>query len=228
MTTLIPVTAAATAFVGSHLVLSQWLRRPIAGVLGERGFMLAYSAVAVATIAWLSVAYQAAPGGPSLWRVGPGLWAAVTVVMLLAAVLLVGSLVRNPAMPNATAAPVAATGVFAITRHPMMWSFALWSLCHAAIYPIAANLVLTAAIAVLALGGAALQDRKKAAALPGLWPGWQAKTSFWPFAAIAAGRARLAGFGGHALGGGLVVWLAATWAHGPIAGWRVGIWHWIG
>ena len=36
-------------------------------------------------------------------------------------------LVRNPAMPNASAAPAVATGVFAITRHPMMWSFALWA-----------------------------------------------------------------------------------------------------
>ena len=152
-----------------------------------------------------------------------------------ASVLLVGSLIGNPALPTGgavAATPAQARGVFAVTRHPMMWSFALWGLCHATIYPIPANLVLTAAIVVLALGGAALQDGKKAASVPELWQPWQAQTSFWPFAAIVDGRARLGdglrGLGGHALGGGLLVWLLATWAHGPIAGWRVGLWHWIG
>ncbi len=232
MTGLLPVTAAAVAFIGSHLVLSHPLRRPIVEAVGERSFTLIYVLVAIAAITLLATAYRAAPAGPPLWPVGTVLWVIVTVVMLLAAVLLMGSLVRNPAMPNAATAPAIARGVFAVTRHPMMWSFALWGLCHATIYPIPANLVLTAAIVVLALGGAALQDGKKAASVPELWQPWQAQTSFWPFAAIVDGRARLGdglrGLGGHALGGGLLVWLLATWAHGPIAGWRVGLWHWIG
>ena len=151
--------------------------------------------------------------------------------MLLAAILLMGSLVRNPAMPAPGAeqrVPTEARGVYAITRHPMMWSFALWGLCHIAIYPVAANVVIAGAIIVLALVGAALQDRKKERLQPATWPKWEALTSYWPFAAVAAGRARLGGFGGHALGGGLVVWLAATWAHIPLAGWPAGIWRWIG
>jgi len=73
---------------------------------------------------------------------------------------------------------------------------------------------------------------------------WEATAQFWrqprcewlemscgrsppSFAAIAAGRARLGGFGMHAIAGGVVVWLAATWAHGPLAGWAAGIWRWI-
>jgi hypothetical protein len=31
----------------------------------------------------------------------------------------------------------------------------------------------------------------------------------------------------HALLGGLVVWLVATWAHIPLTGWHAGIWRWI-
>jgi uncharacterized membrane protein len=80
---------------------------------------------------------------------------------------------------------------------------------------------------ILALVGAALQDRKKQQLQPDLWPAWEAKTSYLPFAAIAAGRARLSGFGMHALLGGLVVWLAATWAHIPLTGWAAGIWRWL-
>ena len=76
---------------------------------------------------------------------------------------------------------------------------------------------------VLALVGAHLQDRKKARHQPDSWPQWMARTSFLPFAA----RRSIRGLGGHALGGGVVVWLAATWAHIPLAGWAAGVWRWI-
>ena len=150
--------------------------------------------------------------------------------MLLASVLLIGSVIRNPAMPTGGApsfAPETARGVFSITRHPMMWAIALRGLCHVAIYPVAKSMVLALAIAVLALVGAALQDRKKELLQPDTWRLWEAKTSYWPFAAVIAQRARLGGFGMHDLAGGLVVWLAATWAHIPLAGWTAGVWRWV-
>ena len=226
-----PVLAAAIAFVGTHFLLSHPLRAPIVAKLGEGPFLGLYSLVALATIVWLALAYRAAPDTAPLWPVGDGLWAVATIGMLLAAMLLLGSLVANPAAPNPTAPnaiPAEARGVYAITRHPMMWSFALWGLLHILVYPIAANIVVSIAVIVLALAGAALQDRKKERLQPQSWPGWEAKTSFWPFAAIAAGRARIGKLGMHTIGGGLVLWLTATWAHIPAAGWPAGIWRWIG
>lgn len=224
------VIAAAAAFVGTHFLLSHPLRAPLVARIGERGFLGLYSLVAAVTLGWLVVAYRAAPATASLWPVGDALWAVVSAIMLVAAVLLMGSLVRNPALPTGgapSAVPDQARGVYAITRHPMLWSFALWGLCHIVVYPMAANIVLAGSIVVLSLVGAALQDCRKETLQPDTWPAWEAKTSFWPFAAIATGRARLAGFGGHALGGGLVVWLATTWAHIPLAGWAAGVWRWI-
>ncbi|HKT99368.1 MAG TPA: NnrU family protein [Paraburkholderia sp.] len=224
------VVAAAVAFVGSHFILSHPLRKPLVGAIGERAFQGVYSLVSFATLGWMIVAYRRAPLTEPLWAVGNGLWALVTVVMLIASVLLLGSLIRNPALPTGGrpgAFPEAALGVYAVTRHPMMWAFALWGLCHIAVYPVAKNIVVAAAIVVLALVGAALQDHKKERLQPEQWPAWEAKTSYLPFAAIAAGRARLGGFGMHALAGGLVVWLVATWAHGPLAGMAAGIWRWF-
>lgn len=224
------VALAATAFVGTHFLLSHPLRAPIVRAIGERGFLGVYSLVAFATIGWLVFAYRAAPMTPMLWPVGDGLWAVATIVMLVASILLVGSLIGNPALPTGGApagVPAEARGVFAITRHPMMWAFALWAGAHALVYPIASNLVLVAAVAALALVGAALQDRKKEALQPEHWRAWTARTSYWPFAAIAAGRARLGGFRPHDIAGGLVLWLAATWAHLPLAGWAAGIWRWV-
>jgi uncharacterized membrane protein len=223
------VLATAASFVGSHFLLSHPLRRPLFAAVGERGFLGIYSLVAFATLGATVWAYRAADVTEPLWTVGDGLWVVATVAMLIASVLLLGSLVRNPGLVEATtsAATAEARGVYAVTRHPMMWAFAIWGLAHILIYPIGKNIILATAIIVLALVGAALQDRKKAALDPQGWPAWQARTSYVPFAAILAGRARVGGFGMHALAGGLVVWLAATWAHLPLAGWAAGVWRWI-
>ncbi len=224
------VALAALAFVGTHFLLSHPLRQPLVAAFGESAFLVIYSLVAGVTLAGVAWSYQAAPTTAPLWPVGNTLWAIVTVVMLLASVLLMGAVIRNPAMPTGGAPPAVpdrARGVFTITRHPMMWAFALWGLCHVAVYPVAKNIVVALAIVVLALVGAALQDHKKERLQPVLWQSWEAKTSYLPFAAVADGRARLGGFGMHALAGGLVVWLAATWAHIPLAGWAAGIWRWL-
>lgn len=225
------VLAAAVAFVGTHFAMSHPLRAPMVRALGERGFLGVYSLVSAVTLGLLAWTYRAAPMEPLWWAPGDAVWIVATIVMLVASVLLTGSLLGNPALPTggkATAIPAEARGVFAITRHPMMWAFALWAIVHLAVYPVAANAVLTAAIGVLALVGAALQDAKKAQAQPNSWPAWQARTSYWPFVAIATARARFGGFRPHDLAGGVIIWLAATWAHGPMAGWAAGIWRWIG
>ncbi|KQM18939.1 NnrU family protein [Novosphingobium sp. Leaf2] len=223
------VLATAASFVGTHFVLSHPLRVPLVRAVGEKAFLGLYSLVAFATLGAMVWAYRAAPASAALWAVGDWLWALASALMLIASILFLGSLIRNPALPGAEgqAGHAQARGVFAVTRHPMMWSFAIWGLCHILIYPVAKNLIVCGAIIVLALGGAVLQDRKKAALDPAGWPAWQARTSYLPFAAVAAGRAQLGGFGMHAIAGGLVVWLGATWAHLPLAGWPAGIWRWI-
>ncbi len=222
------VLAAAAAFVGTHFLLSHPLRKPIVARIGEKGFAGVYALVAAVTLGWLVLAYRAAPMTDPLWAVGDGLWALVTIVMLVASVLLMGSLIGNPALPGPPGElPAEAKGVFAVTRHPMMWGFALWGLCHIAVFPVAANIVVAGAITFLALVGARLQDAKKEALQADRWRTWEAKTSYWPFAAIAAGRARFGGFRPHDIAGGVVIWLAATWAHIPLAGMAAGVWRWI-
>ena len=130
----------------------------------------------------------------------------------------------NPALPNPTGAPEmpeAARGVFAVTRHPMMWGFALWALAHALLFWSMRTLVVTLAIGVLALVGAHLQDRKKERLLGEAWAEWERKTSYWP----RWGRLFSAGRGVWLLA--LVAWLAITFAHMPTAGVPAGIWRWL-
>lgn len=227
---LLMVLATSVTFVGTHFILSHPLRRPIVAAIGNQAFLGLYSAVAFITLGGMVWAYRTASVTAPLWGVGDGLWAVATVLMLIASIMLLGSLVGNPALPNPTGdtkVPAEARGVYAITRHPMMWAFALWGISHILVYPVAKNIVVSVAIIILALVGAALQDRKKAALDPAGWPAWQARTSYWPFAAIADGRASAGRFGMHALAGGPLFWLVATWVHIPLSGWPAGIWRWI-
>ena len=227
------VAIAAAAFVGTHFLLSHPLRRRLVGAMGEGPFLGLYSLVALLTLGWLAFAYWSTPATPFLWHVGQGLWIAATIVMLFASILFVGSLVGNPALPSpgtSRAVPTEPRGVFAITRHPMMWGFTLWGLVHIAVLPTVANIILAGAIVVLALAGSVLQDRKKEDLLPLAWPQWKARTGFVPFAAPLRGRVRLARTwpGLAALIGGILLWLVASWAHSPLGGWGAGIWRWIG
>ncbi|MBA3942723.1 MAG: MFS transporter [Sphingopyxis sp.] len=220
-------------FVGSHLVLSHPLRDPLAGRMGERAFLIVYSVVAIATFIMLVQAWRGMPPEPPLWAVGDGLWALASLLVLFASILFMGSLIGNPALPapNAAAAAQAAPrGVYAITRHPMMWGFALWALAHALVVPTPGQILLSAIIGFLALVGSAGQDAKKARLMGDAWRHWAARTSFVPFARQLGGTSP---WGDtiprpHALFGGLLLWIAATWAHGALGYMVAGIWRWVG
>jgi uncharacterized membrane protein len=154
----------------------------------------------------------------SLWRSGEVAWIVGTVLMWLASILFVGSFMGNPALPGAPGPRGGPKGVFLITRHPMMWSFALWAAVHLMILGMPKALVFDGAIIILALAGAAAQDWKKAGQFGEAWHEWTAQTAFVPF------TRGLAYPGTVALVGGTVLFLIATWAH-PVP---AGIWRWIG
>ncbi len=212
---------ALVAFVGTHFVMSHPLRAAMVAALGANGFQITYSLVSFATLGWAVYAFREAPIGVPLWTAGDRQNIAATAVMFVASVLLAGSFIGNPALPQPGADKLAMqqpVGVFAITRHPMMWSFALWSLAHVLVSPRPAVLILSGFIAFLALGGAAGQDAKKAKLMGVSWQGWVARTSFLPKPAWP---------GRTALIGGTLIWLLATWAH-PMAGApTAGIWLWL-
>jgi uncharacterized membrane protein len=219
-------------FVGSHLLLSHPLRRPIAAKVGEQRFMLIYSIVALLTFVLTVRAYQAMPAEALLWFAGASIWGVATTVMLAASILMVGSLIGNPALPAPGAEAAAAAlprGVFAITRHPMMWSFALWGVAHILVMPTPGQIILASAMILLALLGSWGQDGKKAKLMGPAWQGWAARSAFMPFAGQLSGRIswRDAIPRPFALIGGLVLWLLATWVHGALGYSPAGIWLWL-
>lgn len=220
MTPLAGLALATLFLIVTHFALSHPLRAPLVRVLGERVFIFLFMAVAVAALAWMSMAWGDAPAdagwvAPSWW------WPVASAITLFASILLAGSLVRNPAFPRPGAEPRpitrAPTGVFAITRHPANWSFMLWALAHLSLSTSPRNLVVAGGVLFLALFGTLAQDAKKARQLGQIWRDWEARTSFMPFAALFQGRIgwRAANPGRFALAGGFAFWALATSYHAP-------------
>ena len=214
--------AAMFIFVASHELLSHPLRRPLVNAIGVRPFMAFYSLVAFATGALAIWGFARAPV-EVLWTAPAIVLQLAAPLMVVASILFVGSLLdANPALPGAegrlTSAPVP-RGVLRVTRHPMMWGFALWAIVHIIVAGTSRSVVFASGILVLALFGAAMQDRKKQALLGEGWTAWRAQTAFIPFAAQLDGRQPASSIwpGWRVATCGCLFFLGAMWVH-PIFG----------
>ncbi len=220
---LLNVIAGNAAFVGTHFAMSHPLRAPLVKALGDMGFQIAYSLVSIATLAWIYFAFTAAPPAdlPGSGDVG---WAIATLLTLPAMVLFAGSMVGNPALglpgsdEMARAAP---KGSMRVTRHPMMWSFALWALSHIVLFWSMRTMITAFAMGFLALVGAHMQDRKKEVLMGDAWETWESNTSFWPrLGAIFS-------VGALPWAVGLILFVFLSWLHLPLGGIAAGIWRWF-
>jgi len=188
---------AAIAWVVVHIgVAGTGVREAIVARIGQRAFRGLFVVASFVLLGWLIHAYAAAGPVRQLWIAPRWLVLALMVLMLPALLLFVCSL----SMPNPTSvagkhaleAPDPASGILRITRHPMLWAFAIWGLLHLVAVGTASMTVLAGAIVVTAFAGMPSLDAKYARREPQRWPGFAAATSILPFAAIASGRNRLA------------------------------------
>ncbi|MEQ8859502.1 MAG: NnrU family protein [Pseudomonadales bacterium] len=222
---------AAVLFLGTHLgISSTTLRGRLVAVLGEGGYLFAYSLIALMTLGYLIWIYGALPRYDYFWHPDPLLYDVPKVVMPVAMILLLGGfLTRNPTAVGMEgslrgADPDTLTrGMTRITRHPLQWAVVLWALSHLAANGDRVSVVFFGTFLVLGLAGGLLIDRKKAARLGADWVAFERVTSNVPFAAILSGRNRLAPL--EQIGPivvGLVGYGIVYWAHPWIAGVRIG------
>ncbi len=207
------------AFIGLHLLLANDpLRGRLVALMGEGGFRLLYSAQSLLLLAGAILFYRRTP--PEIVWVAPtGLVHLSASLMLVAAILFVGSLTpANKAIaPQISERP--ASGVMLITRHPMMWAIAIWAAVHAALSGSVPTITLCFGLGFLALVGASLQDGKKARLMGTRWHRYADETGWWPLEAQFSGRQpwRTVWPGAWPVLGGTALWLAATWLH-PLLG----------
>ena len=218
---ILAVLLGTAGFVLSHVIMSHPLRPAMVQALGEKGFSGVYSLVVALFFAWMLYAYATAPY-VALWGDPPWARHLLLLIMLPAVVLLVLSLTApNPTLgPQGPEKLQAGTALGAITRHAMLWAFALWAVGHMIANGDAATVILTAGILVLALGGAGLIDWKKRKALGPAYAAFMARTSFVPFAAVIGGRAKLdwKAIGLWRIALGIAVYFVILFSHGWIIG----------
>ena len=212
---------AAVAFLATHYIASTPLRAALVATLGK-AYLALYSLLAFATLGWMIWAFYHAPF--------INLWYAVALrpvplfVMPIALVFMVCALATpNPTMvgrEKLLKSTHPARGILRITRHPLMWGFALWGASHIAARGDAAALIFFGTFVVLALSGAWLIDRRKAATLGADWQQFAAVTSNLPFAAIAGGRNqfKLAEIGWWKILLGLALYVALIMLHHRLFG----------
>jgi uncharacterized membrane protein len=185
---------SAVLFVGLHFLISSTpLRRAIVARTGERPYLGLYSLLSGVLIVWMVLAFLHAPRDGALWVFAGARHLALTLMPIALVLLVAGYMTRNPtavmmAPPTGSWQP---TGIFTVTRHPIMWAFGIWSLLHVLANGDPAGIVFFGAFAVLSLAGTLAIDAKKRRT-------WSqesvrslfAATSNLPFLAIAQGRTR--------------------------------------
>ncbi len=186
---------AAIVWIALHLGVSGTsLRARLVGAIGEGPFRDLFSLASLLVVAWLAMSYGEAGAVRGLWATPHWLLVACMLLMLPALVLFVGSVsTPNPTLiagPRARDGGDPARGVLRVTRHPMLWSFAIWALVHLILFGTLGALVFFGAFLVVALAGMPSLDAKVAKRGLPHWPRFVEATSIVPFVAIAQGRNR--------------------------------------
>jgi uncharacterized membrane protein len=193
--------AAGLLLLGNHLLISStrtirgWLVRQ----LGEPGYLIIYSLVALATLSIMVELYTELPRFDYFWLPSPELYLAAKVLMAPALLFSVGGLmIRNPGaagmagtLANGPPAQLA-RGLARITRHPFQWGVVMWAAAHIMANGDPVSVVFFGTFLLTSLAGTVLIDRRKAATLGAPWRDYVAATSNLPFLAIVQGRNRLA------------------------------------
>lgn len=215
---------ALTLFVAAHVLPARLGLRPRAvAAIGERSYLILYSAVSLALLAWLVAAATGAPIVP-LWPTSLFFYHVALALMLPASMLLVGGMIA----PNPLSISFGAggydperPGLAGVTRHPLLWGFALWAVTHILANGELVPLIMFGFFALMAFGGMAILDRRKRRQLGARWTELAASTSVLPFAAWTRNRrarrwraAELA----VTLFGGVAFYLLLLWLHPHLIG----------
>ena len=208
---------AALGWIGIHLGLAGTrLRDAVVQRIGEAAFRGVFSLLSVLALVFLVMAWNAAPS-TLLWFAPHWLRWLLVLAMLPAFILFVASVSgRNPTMigpRDGGAHPP--QGMIRVTRHPMLWSFAIWAAVHIIGNGDTSAIVFFGAFLGTALAGMPSIDAKLARRDPAAWQALAAATSIVPFAAIRQGRNQFvpSEIGWLTLGIAVVAWIVVLLAH---------------
>lgn len=181
---------ALCAFLLAHAIPpAPPVKARLVGLLGRPAYLLLYSVLSLALIVWLVSAAMRAPYFP-LWA--PAQWQAVIpiVIMPIAVWLVIAGLAEgNPLSVSIRSADATTEPgpIASVTRHPVLWGFLLWAIAHIPPTGHIVALILFGGMAVLALSGMFVLDRRARRRLgEDRWAVLAATAPLVPFAPVPA------------------------------------------
>lgn len=192
---MLEFSVALAAFFVSHRVPTRPpVRRWLVARMGEPVFRVVYSILSLVVLAWLVAAAIRAPVIVLWW---PQPWQAhVPLALMPVSLALIGAAVLspNPLSINMRSVPFdpAHPGIVSVTRHPILWGFALWAFSHVIANGDLVSLILFGGLGLFAVLGMRVLDTKIMNRLgEDDWKRLAAPTSVLPFAGVIAGRTNL-------------------------------------
>lgn len=209
--------ALATFFLSHAIPVRSPLRPWLVARLGMRGYLVGYSLVSLAVLAWLIGAAGRAPHVAVIPPLDLLRWLPVLVMPLVCWLVVAGLAVDNPLSiggPGRGARNPARRGVLALTRHPLLLALALWALAHLLANGDLAHVILFGLMAGFAALGMGLIDRRKRR---------QMGDAAWTRAAAGTARLSLAGMrhlrpSAGQLGLALALYAGLWLLHAPVIG----------
>lgn len=214
------VTAFA-AFLAAHIIpMRPGLKAGLIRALGKPGYIAAFSLLSLGLLYWLLMAAGRAPY-IEIWPPAPWQRWLANIAMPLAILLTVFAVgAPNPFAfgGRSDRFDPARPGIVGLTRHPLMWAFAIWAFVHLLANGDLAHVVLFGPLLIFALSGLFAAEARARAALTD-FDQLAASSSVWPGAALIAGRWRPAGVPSvWRLAVTLLVWAALLHLHAPVIG----------
>ncbi|MDO5658971.1 MAG: NnrU family protein [Paracoccus sp. (in: a-proteobacteria)] len=211
---------AFALFLAAHVIPAMpRLRGPLIGALGRAGYLAGFSLVSLGLLYWLLMAAGRAPY-VGLWP--PAIWQRWVVNLAMPAAILLT--VFGTAAPNPFGVggqergfDPDRPGIVGVTRHPLMWAFALWAGAHLLANGDLAHAILFGAMLIFALSGIAAAEAR-ARRQPGFAMAAR-RSSLIPLAALITGRWRPAALpSGRRMAIAVAVWLGLLALHPSLIG----------
>lgn len=165
MTGWLEFAAALAVFLLSHMIPVRPPVRPwLVARLGLPGYVVAYSLLSIAILAWLIVAAARAPFIPVIPFHPVLLWAPLLAMPLACWLAVAGLMAVNPLSFGGFgkgAFDPDRPGILGLTRHPLLLAFAVWAVAHLLANGDLAHVILFALFAGFAALGMVLIDRRK-------------------------------------------------------------------
>jgi uncharacterized membrane protein len=154
---------ALSVFLAAHaLPRITGLRDRLIGRFGRAPYLAGYSALSFAVLVWLITAAWRAPYVP-LWQPSAATAMVPLIAMLPVCLLFSGAALRpNPLSVSFVGGDTDPEhpGVLALTRHPMLWGFFLWSASHAVANGDLVGTIMFGGFAVFSLTGMRVLEKR--------------------------------------------------------------------